>query len=58
MKTEFIISVIVDSSFECFSNMPVDYIREMPDSQRSVTFQKTPPMSTYVSEMVVLPYSI
>ncbi len=57
MKAEFVIAVVVNSSFECFSNMPVDYIIDLPDSRKSVTFQKTPPMSTYVSEMALLPYS-
>ncbi len=48
LKAQFTISAIVDASFVCASNMPVDYTRDLGDSRKLVVFHKSLLMSTYV----------
>lgn len=50
IKAEFIISAIVDQSFTCVSNMPIDSTESLPGSKKLVVFQKSFPMSTYVCD--------
>ncbi|MFP4193321.1 MAG: M1 family metallopeptidase [Desulfobacterales bacterium] len=48
LKAEFELSLVIDKSLTAVSNMPVDSETADRDGKKRVTFQKTPPMSTYL----------
>lgn len=49
MKAEFAISAVVPKTYQCFSNMPLETDQAFSAHEKLVVFQKSPPMSTYVS---------
>ncbi|KAK0667513.1 peptidase family M1-domain-containing protein [Cercophora samala] len=51
-KAEFAISAVVDASFLCASNMPIEREVTVSKSKKLVIFQKSPLMSTYLVGLV------
>jgi aminopeptidase 2 len=51
LKAKFTITLKAPSSFTCLSNMDVDH--KCPGEGNTVTFQKSPPMSTYLVAFVI-----
>jgi len=47
-KATFELSVTADKKFEVISNMPIAEEKQTDKSKKSVRFEKTPPMSTYL----------
>ncbi|MCF8111941.1 MAG: M1 family metallopeptidase [Desulfobacteraceae bacterium] len=47
-KAEFELSLVIDKNLTAVSNMPVASETPHRDGKKQVTFQKTPPMSTYL----------
>ncbi|EET90513.1 MAG: M1 family metallopeptidase [Candidatus Micrarchaeales archaeon] len=48
MKAVFEISIVVDKDMEAISNMPVKSVKDSEDGRKTVSFQPTPRMSTYL----------
>ena len=53
LKSEFTITLIADQSHTCLSNMNVLSERQTESGKKAVTFQKSPPMSTYLVAFIV-----
>jgi tricorn protease interacting factor F2/3 len=48
MKATFDMEVVVDDDLTAISNMPIAGERHLPNGKKTVTFQQTPRMSTYL----------
>ncbi|KAM7191786.1 aminopeptidase 2 [Naviculisporaceae sp. PSN 640] len=48
LKAKFVVSAVVDASFEAFSNMPASGTEALSESKKLVVFEETPVMSTYL----------
>mmetsp|Transcript_13033 Transcript_13033/g.26052 ORF Transcript_13033/g.26052 Transcript_13033/m.26052 type:complete len:879 (-) Transcript_13033:288-2924(-) len=53
LKATFAVTLIVPSDYTALSNMPVKEEKAMDGDMKSVSFDTTPPMSTYLLAMVV-----
>ncbi|XP_035225504.1 aminopeptidase N-like [Stegodyphus dumicola] len=53
LKATFQLSIIRKEGLISLSNMPEAHVEPLPDGWEMVTFQKTPPMSTYLLAFVV-----
>ena len=53
LKSEFTVTLIADKSHTCLSNMDVSSEKILESGKKAVTFQKTPPMSTYLVAFIV-----
>ncbi|KAK4459188.1 peptidase family M1-domain-containing protein [Cladorrhinum samala] len=53
LKAEFTVTLIADKKLTCLSNMDVASEAEVEGTKKAVTFNKSPPMSTYLVAFVV-----
>ena len=53
VKAEFVVTLVVSHQHVAISNMPMATEHPTSDAKRAVTFQPTPPMSTYLLAFVV-----
>ncbi len=53
VKAAFEVTLVVPEELEAISNMPVSRTEAAPDGRKAVTFERTPPMSTYLLAFVV-----
>lgn len=49
LKSTWSVTLIADKELTCLSNMDVKEEKDLDNGKKSVSFNKTPPMSTYVS---------
>lgn len=49
LKSTWAVTLIANSELTCLSNMDVREEKDLGNGKKSVSFNKTPPMSTYVS---------
>lgn len=48
LKSEWTVTLIADKELTCLSNMDVSEEKDLGNGKKSVAFNKTPVMSTYV----------
>ena len=53
LKSQFSVTLIADKDQTCLSNMSISSEKEVGSGKKAVTFQKSPPMSTYLVAFVV-----
>lgn len=53
LKAEFTVTLIADKKLTCLSNMDVKEEKDAQNGRKAVTFNKTPPMSTYLLAFIV-----
>ena len=56
MKATWTVALVADKELTCLSNMDVKTEEDCANGKKRVTFNKTPPMSTYVRRPLGCPF--